>query len=147
VGRGARYQALAGSHCRPTNMKKQLLFALVVFMTGFYTTFVLMSLWNWFLAPALHTAGVSYWMMYGIQLIWDTLSARKLKDPLEQRKWDGLFIALEACLPNEKRAQVDEALEGTEKIVWLDLQRKVFGDTMGQTVVLALGCGVHAFLT
>jgi hypothetical protein len=128
-------------------MKKQLPFALVVFVTGFYTTFVLKNLWNWFLAPALHTPGVSYWMMYGIQLIWDLLSVRKWNSPLEQQKWDGLFTVLDGCLPDEKRTQVEEALQGREKTLWADLQRKVFGDLISQTVALAIGWGVHLFLT
>jgi hypothetical protein len=116
-------------------------------VTGFYTTFVLKNLWNWFLAPALHTSEVSYWMMYGIQLIWDVLSVRTWNNPLEQRKWDGLFMVLDGCLPDEKRAQVEEALKGTERTLWADLQRKVFGDLIGQTVALAIGWGVHVFLT
>ena len=128
-------------------MKKRLPFAVVVFAAGFYTTFVLKSLWNWFLAPTLHTAEVSYWMMYGIQLIWDLLSVRKWNDPLEQQKWDGLFMVLDGCLPDEKRAHVEEALQGREETLWADFRRKVLGDLIGQTVALAIGWGVHVFLT
>jgi len=154
VARRSAGQALRGEPPRSArtcalsrNMKKQLPFALVVFVTGFYTTFVLKNLWNWFLAPALHTPGVSYWMMYGIQLIWDLLSVRKWNSPLEQQKWDGLFTVLDGCLPDEKRTQVEEALQGREKTLWADLQRKVFGDLISQTVALAIGWGVHLFLT
>jgi hypothetical protein len=128
-------------------MKKRLPFVLVVFVTGFYTAFVLKNLWNWFVAPAVHTGEISYWMMYGIQLIWDLLSLRKWNNPLKQQKWGSLFVVLDGCLPDEKRAQVEEALKGREETLWADFRRKVYGDLIGQTVALVIGWGVHVFLT
>jgi hypothetical protein len=39
------------------------------FVVGFYITFVLQTLWNWFVTTALRVDSISYWNMYGLFLI------------------------------------------------------------------------------
>jgi len=125
---------------------KKLPLSMVVFATGFYTTFVLQNLWNWFVVPALHTAEVSYWMMYGIQLIWDLLSVRGWDNPVNERRWEVALMAIDMCIPDEKRVRFGESLNAIEGARWSKLAEQVAGDLAAATVTLAVAWGIHTFL-
>src|SRR6185312_6739605 len=88
-----------------TSMKKWIALFAPSFVIGFYTTFVMQSLWNWFVAPTFHIVPISYWAMFGIQLLLSFVLDRA-GDQQNKWNWKAGFILMNACVPDERRHQV-----------------------------------------
>jgi hypothetical protein len=80
-----------------------------------YVPFVVQMLWNWFAAPALHLDSISYSNMFGLLLIVNVVMIRNSAIS-EAHHIQRVITLLEACLPEDRRAEalraVDEGLEG-----------------------------------
>jgi hypothetical protein len=128
------------------NWKKLgMVFALGL-VVSFYTTFVLENLWNWFAVSALGAPQISYWTAYGfvllIRLLFDKDTTYK-----EQEIFGRLGMMIDACVPEEKRAELTEQLLEEDKGLVGRLFGGVFGEALGVTLTLGLGWAVHTFLT
>lgn len=60
-----------------SDWKKLAITWMVSILVGFYSVFVLMEMWNWFPVPLLHVSESSYWLMYGVSMLFG-LNASKL---------------------------------------------------------------------
>jgi hypothetical protein len=112
--------------------------------TGLYTGFVLQNLWNWFLAPALHGAEVSYWQTYGIVLLVKLLFQHDTLQ--EETRWESAFKMLYAAVPGEQRPEIDRNMKDEAENVWMKVGFDIFGNLIGNTVTLGLGWTVHTVL-
>jgi hypothetical protein len=111
-----------------------------------YMTFVLQTMWNWFATPALHVESISYWNMYGLVLIVLMFSARN-KDSADADHWHRTLTLLEACIPDDKRAQTIRQLEeGTVSKLLLSGVITEGSKALGATVSLVVGFGIHTLL-
>ena len=119
-----------------------LLYALSL-IVGLYTTFVLTVLWDWFVAPAFHVSEISFWVMYGLMLLIGMLRDNG-KDFEAEHRHKAVAVALDACLPEEKRQQVSEELEGLNEEVWWQAGWKVFGQVVANSLTLAIGFFIHS---
>jgi hypothetical protein len=112
-----------------------------------YTTFVVQCLWNWFVVAAFHTTEISFWVMYGLIMLLRLFASEQDLEIAEEQRWTNLFTLLEYCVPSEFREeamnQVKEKVEG----MWVEFGAAAFGKLVGNTITLALGFCVHAFLT
>jgi len=43
-------------------------------LVGFYSVFVLMEVWNWFAVPLLHVSEASYWLIYGVSMLFGLMT-------------------------------------------------------------------------
>jgi hypothetical protein len=132
-----------------TILKRYLWAFLIGIPVSLYTTFIIQLLWNWFVAPAFHIPEISFWGTYGMVLLAGVLiEGQRGGDRLaDEQRWKNIAHALEACIPEEKREQVVEAMSREEDALWVTVGSKVFGLVVGNTVALLIGWGVHAFLT
>jgi hypothetical protein len=109
-----------------------------------YITFVMQTLWNWFVPSVLHADSISYWNMYGLLLIVTVVKMRNASTG-EAGELYRAKIMLEACLPDEKREETMRAIEkediGSKMLRYADGFK-----LLGATVWLAIGFAVHAFL-
>ena len=128
------------------HLKKMAWFWGVGLIVGLYTTFVLQQLWNWFLAPSLHLSEISYWVMYGIQLLFSLLFSSAGQEAKEAQSWKLAFLTLDACVPEERREKLAETLKEYESTLWMDVGSRIFGLVVGNTITLAIGWGIHTFL-
>jgi hypothetical protein len=82
--------------------------------------------------------------MYGLVLIIGMFAY----DPnFEQKQqFKAIVTVLDACLPEEKREEVNEQLEEQSSEVWLQASSTIFGRLVGNTFTLAVGWAVHIFL-
>jgi len=127
------------------NWKKLgMVFALGL-VVSFYTTFVLENLWNWFAVPALAAPQISYWTAYGfvllIRLLFDKDATYK-----DQEVFGRLGMMIDACVPEEKRAELTEQLLEEDKGLAGRLGGGVLGEAVGVSITLGLGWAVHTFL-
>jgi hypothetical protein len=113
-------------------------------VSGLYTAFVLQSLWNWFVAPTLNVTQISYWQMYGFNMLLQMVLARS--DFVENDHWNRTATMLHACVKAERREDVDEELRGENESVWSKAGTDVFGKLVGNTVTLLIGFAIHVFL-
>jgi len=119
-----------------------LAIAVVVWL---YTAFVMQQLWNWFVVGALNVPTISYWSMYGIVII---VGMFREKDTMkDDDRWERAFTTLKACVPEYKRADIDEYVkeqkEGMLGRSWWLIVEKLFGNTF----TLGLGWTIHTFLS
>lgn len=127
------------------NWKKMgIVFGLGV-VISFYTTFVVQSLWNWFAVPSLNAPQISYWTTYGLVLLIRLFSERDDFKDLEIS--NRLAMMIEACVPEEKREELNEQLLAEDKALAGRLGGGVLGEAFGVSFTLALGWAVHTFLT
>jgi hypothetical protein len=129
-------------------MKKFLKFVgsrLFGLILSLYITFVLQMLWNWFATPVFHVQSIGYWNMYGLLLI-ATLVRTKNSDIGETQLLVRVMTMLEACLPEEKRAETMRQLDESE-VAKLFRPTAVDGmKALGTTFFLVVGLVVHSFL-
>jgi hypothetical protein len=127
------------------NWKKLGMVFGVGIIVSFYTTFVLENLWNWFAVPALGAPQISYWTAYGfvllIRLLFDKDTTYK-----NQEIFGRIGMMIDACVPEEKRAELTEQLLDEDKRLPLRLGGVVFGEALGVSFTLGLGWAVHTFL-
>ena len=102
---------------------------------SFYATFVLQQLWNWFIVPALHVDPASYWLIFGINTLFGLLRGEFSQEANNKIT----FMALDACIPDEKREEINNQLNGA---VVENIAIRAFSNTMA----LAIGWAVHTFL-
>lgn len=126
------------------NWKKVTLMWLVAIVVGFYTTFVLQTLWNWFAVEALHAPTISYWTMYGlmmlVRLVFDKNGAEM------DERFKRLGILVQGCIRDDKSDEVRTAIEDEEKGLPLTLGAIAGGQAIANTLTLAIGFFVKAFL-
>ncbi len=116
----------------------------IAIVVGFYTTFVLQALWNWFAVQAFGAPHISYWMAYGFVL---TLRLILDEPPFEKQEIYGrLEHLINACIPEEKREVLNEELLEEGKEFPARLGGAIFGQVVGLTLTLAIGWAVHTFL-
>ena len=116
-------------------------------LVGFYSVFVLMEVWNWFAVPLLHVSEANYWLMYGVTMLFGLMTgAGEEENPLHERRWKALFIALEACLPEHKTEEVREEVRLETEGIWTDISTMIFGRVVSRSLTLGLGFVVHLLL-
>lgn len=113
-------------------------------LVGFYSVFVLMQVWNWFAVPLLHVSEASYWLMYGVNLLFGLLFVGPDREnPVHERRWNALFIVLDACVPEHKMREVKEQVRSETQGMWADLGWIIFGKVLSGSLTLGLGFLVH----
>jgi hypothetical protein len=116
----------------------------VSIVVGLYTTFVLLSMWNWFAVQALHGPEIHYWTMYGLMML-----IRLVFEPpvfKEKEVFGRLEILIRACVPEEKRDQLDATLKEEEKGFAARAGWSAVGQAIGASIALGLGWAIHSFL-
>jgi hypothetical protein len=108
----------------------------------FYTVFVFMQLWNWFAVPLLHVPEASYWLIYGLSMLFG-LMTEKLDSPAHERRWNALFIILNACVPEQKMEDVKEEVRSETESIWSDVGLMIFGRVLTNSLTLGIGFAVH----
>jgi len=113
-------------------------------LVGFYSVFVLMEVWNWFAVPLLHVSEASYWLIYGVSMLFGLMTgAGEQENPLDERRWKALFIVLDACLPERKTEEVREEVRLETEGIWTDISTMIFGRVVARSLTLGLGFVVH----
>ncbi len=113
-------------------------------LVGFYTIFVLMQLWNWFAVPLLHVPEASYWLIYGLSMVFGLLTGATGQDnPAHERRWNSLFLILNACVPEHKMEDVKEDVRSETESIWSDVGLLIFGRVLTNSLTLGLGFVVH----
>ena len=115
-----------------------------LFAVGFYTTFVIQQLWNWFVVPALHVELASYWLIYGITMIVDLLRERNTH--ADEHRWKQVFMVLEMSVPDPKRMELSESLNNKTEKAMKELGMDIAADFGAKTFVLVSGWAIHTFL-
>jgi hypothetical protein len=117
----------------------------IAMVVGLYTTFVLQTLWNWFAVQALNAPAVSYWAMYGLMMLIHLVFE---KPPFEMdKKFKLISIVVDACVPDDKRHDVNELLKQEEEGLVPELMGMIGGQAFGNTFTLGLGWAIHQFLS
>jgi hypothetical protein len=111
-------------------------------LVGFYTVFVLLQLWNWFAVLLLHAPEASYWLIYGMSMLFGLLTSN-IDNPAHERRWNALFIILDACVPEHKMEDLKEAVRTETESVWSDIGFLIFGRILTASLTLGLGFAVH----
>ena len=102
-------------------------------------------LWNWFVVGGLHAPEISYWTMYGLLLLVRLIFDKPTFESDE--KFKRLAIVVNACVPDEKRAELYEELKAEDDDMWVKLGTEIFGQVGRSSVALAIGFAIHLFLT
>ena len=109
---------------------------LVTFAIGFYSTFVLQNLWNWFAVPAMRVPPISYWLMLGLNMLVQAVRGDSDSFPM---------LTQHASLSDEEKRRVEEQL--TNERLWTEvILPTAFSKLVGLTVTLAMGWLVQTFL-
>jgi|ERR1019366_810742 integrase len=104
-------------------VKKTLWLSGISLVVGFYTTFVLQNLWNWFAVPALHVSNIGYWSMFGLNILIGLLFERGEKYE-EDHRWKAAMTVLDACVPEGRHAYVHTGeLEARNRVRDVDWRR------------------------
>ena len=75
-----------------TDWKKIGMTWVISTLVGFYTVFVLMQLWNWFAVPLLHVPEASYWLIYGLNMLFGLMTGvGEQENPAYERRWSTLL--------------------------------------------------------
>jgi hypothetical protein len=111
-------------------------------LVGFYSVFLLMQLWNWFAVPLLRAPEASYWLIYGLTMIFGLVTER-IDNPADERRWNSLFIILNACVPEHKMEEVKEDVSSETESIWSDVRLMIFTRVLATTLTLGLGFVVH----
>jgi hypothetical protein len=113
-------------------------------LVGFYSVFVLMQLWNWFAVALLHVPEASYWLIFGLNMLFGLMTGVDEQDnPAHERRWNALFTILDACVPEQKMEEVKEEIRSQTEGIWLDLGLTIFGRVLSRSLTLGLGFVVH----
>jgi hypothetical protein len=112
---------------------------------AFYKAFAIQSLWNWFLASAIHGEELSYFQALGITMLF-FLFTNSVTDKVEEGKRTELMQAyIAAVVPPELKDAIDSDRKKLEQAVWYN-QLNSFGDVATSTLVLVVGWVIHTFL-
>jgi hypothetical protein len=116
-------------------------------LVGFYTVFVLMQLWNWFAVPLLHVPEASYWLIYGLSMLFGLMTGSGEQDnPAHERRWNMVFSILNACVPDHKMEDVKEEVRSETEAIWTDVGFMIFGRVLTNSLTLGLGFAVHSLV-
>jgi hypothetical protein len=132
-----------------SDWKKFAITWMVSILVGFYSVFVLMEMWNWFAVPLLHVSESSYWMMYGVSMLFGLMtgaSDSEQENPVHERRWKSLFIALDACVPEHKTEEVREEVRSETEGIWTEVGIMIFGKVFSRSLTLGLGFVVHLLI-
>ena len=112
-----------------------------------YKAFVLMLMWNWFVSPVFHTESISFWQVLGLLwLVQLFVGLDTDENPANTARWEHLSLVLDACVPEEKREEMSDAVKQKNEEIWGQLGIYIFGQFVGYTLTLVLGWTVHTFL-
>jgi hypothetical protein len=143
-------QSVADNSEGNMSVKKLGVFWIIGVLLSLYTTFVVQSLWKWFAKSAFHVPEISFWSMYGLVLLVGLFTEKYDKNFGEEQRWKRMLIALDACIPDDKKEGFKEQLNGLlneqKEFLWLEARRRVLGTLARNTLVLALGFAIHAFV-
>jgi hypothetical protein len=114
-------------------------------LVSLYRALVLQDLWNWFATRALQLPEISFWVMYGLVLVVGMFTANK-SDMEQEQSFKVLTIAVDACMPDDKREWVRAQLDDLQSRLWIDIGFKIFGEILNITAILVIGWAVHRFL-
>ena len=113
-------------------------------LVGFYSVFVLMQVWNWFAIPLLHVQEPSYWLIYGLNMLFGLMTAVGEQDnPAFERRWNSLFLILNACVPEHKMEELKEEVPSETEGIWSDVGLMIFGRVVSRSLTLGIGFLVH----
>jgi len=127
-----------------SDLKKLAMTWTVSTLVGFYSVFVLMQVWNWFAVPLLHVQEASYWLIYGLNMLFGLMTGVGEQDnPAHERRWNALFILLNACVPEQKMENVKEEVRSETESIWSDVGLMIFGRVLSRSLTLRLGFVVH----
>lgn len=115
------------------------------FVVGFYTAFVLMMLWDWFITPAFHVTEIGYFNVYGLVLVVRLLSPTADAIAVAQQG-ERETKMLEACIPDGKRAETLSAIEKDSLSNNAQMLLANGMEALGSTMSLVVGFVVHTFL-
>jgi hypothetical protein len=107
------------------------------FIIGAYTTFVAQCFWNWFAVPILPVSPISFLQMFGIIMFISFLNEKD--DSAEELRWEGVYKALDACLPESKKQAIEEFVKEKQENVWADAGFKVLNKFFFNTIALIFG--------
>jgi hypothetical protein len=130
-----------------SDWKKFVMTWTVSTLIGFYSVFVLMQLWNWFAVPLLHVSEASYWLIYGVNMLFGLMTgAGEEENPAHERRWNMLFIVLDACVPGDKMEDLKEYVRTEKEGIWADVGLMIFGKALSRSLTLGLGFVVHLLI-
>jgi hypothetical protein len=115
-------------------------------LVGVYTAFVAMCMWNWFAVRALNVPSITFLQMVGIVWLLKLLINRPNADKADELRWKGLFTVLDACVPEQNKETLAEALQDQKGNIWFDILTLTFGELVGNTATLILGFGLHVVI-
>jgi hypothetical protein len=116
-----------------------------MFVAGLYTALVAKQFWDWFVTAALHLSEIPFWTMYGLVMFIGLFSSYG-ESPVEELRWKGLMIAVQACVPPHRVEEVNEERKIEADGLWPSILSTTFGRLFGNTLALFLGWVVHTFL-
>ena len=119
---------------------------LVGLVVALYTTFVLQNLWNWFATTAFHVPAISFWPMYGLTLLISAISDGAKNTFADEQRWKNFAMALDACIPDAQRQNVQDALQEQQRNTFWETGVKILAEVAGYTLTLVIGWAVHSFL-
>jgi hypothetical protein len=125
-------------------MKKIVALMIPSFVVGLYTAFVVMCMWNWFAAPALNLSEITYLNMLGLIWLMSLLSGNNQK--ADDFKWKTLFTTIEFCIPDDKREEALETINGLQENVWIEVVGHISGQIVVNTITLVLGFILHSLV-
>lgn len=131
-------------------MKRASIHVITQLLLGLYKAFVLMHLWNWFVAPVFHISNISLFEAIGLFFVVAVCTNQVQTatwHEVELEYWSKRIITLlECCIPDDKRERAKIVLERNEGEGWQDLSIVHFNDLASTTAILVLSWGVHAYL-
>ena len=108
-----------------------------------YTAFVLMNLWDWFVAPTFNLSSISFWMMFGLTLVVRVFRSQGSgAESWNRRSLQKIEAMLDACVPDGQREGLKQKFKKIEGPVWLQVMAP-FDTLLGETFVLGVGFAVH----
>jgi hypothetical protein len=107
-----------------------------------YTVFVLMKLWDWFVAPTFNLSPISFWMMFGLTLVVRIFRSQGSGAAWKQRILQKIEAMVDACVPDGQREVLKEKFKKIEGPVWLQVMAP-FGSILDETFMLGVGFAVH----
>lgn len=114
------------------------------FIIGLYTTFVAQCFWNWFAVPTLPVSPISFLQMFGIILLINFLKEKD--ESSEELRWEGVYKALDACLPESKKQVIEEFVKEKQENVWVDVGFKTIDKFLSNTMTLIFGFVVSGLM-
>src|ERR1700694_2023598 len=84
------------------------------------------------------------WQMYGFNLL--VQMAMERGSFVDEDRWTRALPLLYACIPFEKKEEIDETLKNETDDQWWKAGTEIFTKLIGNTATLGFGWAVHTFL-